>query len=196
MLSNLFFNLIVTLIICQKHLGMILDSRLTFNEYRENVFGKVNRGICIIHKPRSASPRLTLLTIYKSFGYLLWRDLQWVLSFKIRIATVSGLSRKKFYQKLGLETLHERRWLCRLCLFYKTQKNKLRSYLFRLIPTTNRMHITRNSNNRKGINVKHNFFKNSFFSICDKWINQARFENLWFKLFGILQRASIQFCQT
>lgn len=50
---------------------MMLESRLTFNEYRENVFGKVNRGICIIHKPRSASPRLTLLTIYKSFACLL-----------------------------------------------------------------------------------------------------------------------------
>ena len=30
---------------CQKHLGMILDSRITFNKYLENVLGKENRGI-------------------------------------------------------------------------------------------------------------------------------------------------------
>ena len=53
----------------------------------------------------------------------------------------------------------------------KIQKNKPPSHLFRLIPITSRIHITRNS---KGINVKYNFFINSFISICDKVGNKAK----------------------
>ena len=74
------------------------------------------------------------------------------------VRKINGLSRKKLYQELGLETLHKRHWLRKLCRFYKIQNNKSPSYLLRLIPTTNRMHITRNSNNLQRINFKHNFF--------------------------------------
>ena len=52
---------------CQKHLGMMLDSILTFNEYLEKVFGRFNSGIFIIRKLQAVLPRSTLLTIYKSF---------------------------------------------------------------------------------------------------------------------------------
>ena len=38
------------------------------------------------------------------------------------------------------------------------------------------MHVTRNSNNIKGIHVNNNFFKNYFFlSVINKW-KQARLE--------------------
>ena len=66
---------------------------------------------------------------------------------------IQSSSREKLYQDLGLETLRKRRCLRRLCLFYKIRKNKSPSYLFRLIPTTTRIHITGNSNNLKDINV-------------------------------------------
>ena len=39
------------------------------------------------------------------------------------------------------------------------------------------MHITRNPNNLKDINVKNNFIENSFFTTGDKCIEQARFED-------------------
>ena len=65
------------------------------------------------------------------------------------------------------------------------QKNKSSSYEFRLTPSTNTIHIARNSKNVIGINVKQHFFKNSF-SICDESMEQARFEELRFSHFGIL----------
>ena len=78
---------------------------------------------------------------------------------------IKGSPREKIYQELALETLHKRRWLYILYLFYKTQKKKPPSYFLRLISTTSRMHLARNFNNLKGLNVKHNFFKNSFFHL-------------------------------
>ena len=51
------------------------------------------------------------------------------------------------------EKLYQDSWLRRLCLFCKMRKNKSPSYLFRLIPTTTKINITKNSNNLKDINV-------------------------------------------
>ena len=45
----------------------------------------------------------------------------------------------------------------------------------------------------KGINFKHNFFKNSFFPICGRCMEQARFEDPWLKRFGIFLKANIEF---
>ena len=53
-----FNNVDVGQIRSQKHLGMFLDFKLSFNEHLETVYAKVNRGIAILCK---------LLTIYKSF---------------------------------------------------------------------------------------------------------------------------------
>ena len=66
-LSLLFNNLNVAQRNCHKHLGMILVSRVTVNEYLEKEFGKVNRRICIIYKLQPVLPKSALLTIYKSF---------------------------------------------------------------------------------------------------------------------------------
>ena len=49
-----------------------------------------------------------------------------------------------------------------MCLFYKIQRNKFPSYLFRAIPTS-RLHVTRNLNNLEVIISKYNFFNNSLF---------------------------------
>ena len=51
------------------------------------------------------------------------------------------------------EKLYQDSWLRRLCLFCKMRKNKSSSYLFRLIPTTTKINITKNSNDLKDINV-------------------------------------------
>ena len=51
----------------EKHLGMFLDFKLTFDEHLETVFVKLNRGIAILRKVQSVLPREALLTIYKSF---------------------------------------------------------------------------------------------------------------------------------
>ena len=51
----------------QKHLGVILDLKLTFEEFFKNVLGKVKNTVSLLPKLRSLLPRTTLITIYKGF---------------------------------------------------------------------------------------------------------------------------------
>ena len=70
---------------------------------------------------------------------------------------------EKNYQELGLESLQQRRWYRKLCLFFKVYKNQCPKYLFDIIPQSNCPYRTRNALNIPHINVKHQFFKNSYF---------------------------------
>ena len=65
--SLIFYNNIVTQSIAQKHLGMVLDTRLDFQEYLKSIFSKVNKTIGSLQKLQHILPRSPLLTIYKSF---------------------------------------------------------------------------------------------------------------------------------
>ena len=77
---------------------------------------------------------------------------------------------EKLYQELWIEHLRSRRWFKKLCLFCKKIKSKLPPYLFNLIPSSNRLHTTRNSDNITPFKVRRNFFKNYFFpSVISKW---------------------------
>ena len=49
----------------QKHLGVTLDLKLTFEEHLQNVFKKVNRTIGLLRKLQSVSPKITLLLLPK-----------------------------------------------------------------------------------------------------------------------------------
>ena len=51
----------------QKHLGVILDVKLTFGEHLKNVFNKTNKTIGLLRKLINLLPRETLVTIYKAF---------------------------------------------------------------------------------------------------------------------------------
>ena len=51
----------------QKHLGLIFDSQLSFEEHLKTIFSKVNKTIGVIRKLRNSSPRPSLMTLYKSF---------------------------------------------------------------------------------------------------------------------------------
>ena len=50
-----------------KHLGMILVSRLSYKNYLQSVFSRVNKTIGLSTKRQSTLPRKSLVTIYKSF---------------------------------------------------------------------------------------------------------------------------------
>ena len=54
-------------------------------------------------------------------------------------------SPEKLYQEFGIEHFCLRRWFTNI--FYKVIKNKSPPYLFNLIPSSCRMHTTRNSDN-------------------------------------------------
>ena len=51
----------------QKHLGLILDSQLSFEKHLKAIFNKVNKIIGLIRKLRNFLPKPSLLTTYKSF---------------------------------------------------------------------------------------------------------------------------------
>ena len=51
----------------QKHLGMILDTKLNFQEHIKNILNKVNKTTGLLRKLQNILPRGSLLTIFKSF---------------------------------------------------------------------------------------------------------------------------------
>ena len=122
-----FNNAIVSQTNSQKHLGVTLDLKLTFEEHLLNVFKTVNRTIGLMRKLQSVLPRITLVTIYKAFvrphldyGVILY-DQAFNNSFHDRLGSIQynaclaitgairSTSREKLYQELGLETLRLRR---------------------------------------------------------------------------------------
>ena len=51
----------------QKHLGLILDTSLTFDEHIRAIISKVSKSIGLLRKLNNRLPRSFLITIYKSF---------------------------------------------------------------------------------------------------------------------------------
>ena len=85
---------------------------------------------------------------------------------------IRGTSKEKLYQELGLESLQLRRWYRKLGMFYKIFKSQSPQYLFKLIPEKTSSYLTRNADNIPLFNIKHNFYKNSFFpSSIIEWNN-------------------------
>ena len=76
---------------------------------------------------------------------------------------IRGSSTETIYEELGLECLKSRRWYRRMSFLYKFLKSESSSYLFNVIPNSNRQRQTINSGNIPSFFVKHDDFKNSFF---------------------------------
>ena len=66
---------------------------------------------------------------------------------------------EKLFQMLGLESLKLRRWLRKLCLFYKMFHEKSPAYP--LIQPNNNLYASRSSQSNKipSFKIRHNFFK-------------------------------------
>ena len=107
----------------QKHLGLILDNRLSFKEYLTAMGAEVSRAIALSRKLQHILPGHALITIYKSFirpylnyGGILY-DKAFNASFHQKIESIQynasvaitgairGSSREKIYQQLGLGSL-------------------------------------------------------------------------------------------
>ena len=132
--SLFFSNSEIKLSSNQKHLGLTLDSKLSFNEHINDKINQANRGLGLLRKLQTNLPRNSLLTIYKSFirPLLDYADVVYDqpsnASFSKKIesvqynaalaitGTIKGSSLEKLYQELGLEYLYQRRWARRLCL--------------------------------------------------------------------------------
>ena len=110
----------------QKHLGLVLDNRLLFEEYLTAMGAKVSRTIALLCKLQHILPRHALITIYKSFirPYLDYGDILYDKAFNAsfnqkiesiqydaclaKSGVIRGSSREKICQKLGLESLQHR----------------------------------------------------------------------------------------
>ena len=130
----------------QKHLGLILDSKLDFNEHIDNKTNKCNKIIGIMKRLSLILSRKSLLTICKSFvrpnlDYAdIIYDKPFNESFKRKIeavqykaalvitGAVKGTSRDSLYQELGLESLEDRRWSRKFFFFHKVIQGLLPSY--------------------------------------------------------------------
>ena len=107
----------------QKHLAILLDSKLTFEEHCKTILDKTNKTIGLLHKLQSLLPRAALITIYKAFvrphldyGDVLY-DQTFNASFHEKLESIQynaclaltgaikDTSKDKVYQELGLEPL-------------------------------------------------------------------------------------------
>ena len=165
----------------QKHLGLTLDIKLNFSEHIKSITKKISKTKGLLRKFQQILPRLSLLTIYKTFirsrlDYVdIIYDQAYNSAFHDKLEPVQynaclavtgatgGTSTEKIYQELDLESLKSRRWFRKLCYFYKIFNEKSHSYLFNLIPNFIRVHNTRLSHNIPPTKVRHDYFKNSFF---------------------------------
>ena len=167
-----------------KHLGLILDSKLSFSQHVTEKFKIARKGLGIIKYLSSYLPKKTLELIYKlyirpHFDYcdVIYHvpnihdmhtssnSLHTLMESIERIqyhaalaitGTWQGSSRNKLYEELGWESLADRRWLRRLIQFYKIHNNMTPQYLKDNIPPSRQPR--HGSNNR---NVYHNIFCNT-----------------------------------
>ena len=81
-----------------------------------------------------------------------------LIQYNVALAITGAIrssSREKVYQELGIESLQQRRWYRKLCLFYKIIKNQSPKYLFELIPTARQAYMTRCKKIIPLLNVKY-----------------------------------------
>ena len=144
----------------QKHLGIALDNRLSFEDHLKMMLNKVNKTIGLLRKLHNILSRSALLTIYKSFirPHLDYDDIIYDQAYntsfhqKLELlqcnaclaitGAIRGTSREKLYEELGLESLQLRRWFRKLSCFYKLFNSERPHYLFKLIPSRSPSYVT------------------------------------------------------
>ena len=76
----------------QKHLGMILGTKLDFSLHLKNVQNKVKKTIGLLCKLQDTLPRTSLITIFKSFirPHLDYGDINYVEHIILRFIKISN----------------------------------------------------------------------------------------------------------
>ena len=132
-----FNNIQVTQFSSQKYLGLLLDEQLTFCEHLKMLRSKINKTIGLLQKFWNLLPISALITIYKAFvrprlddGYII-HDEAYNASFHHKLellqdivcpaitGAISGISKEKFYQELGLVSLQLQCWFRKHFFFQK-----------------------------------------------------------------------------
>ena len=129
----------------QKHLGLVLDNKLTFKKHTWDKLNKAYFGVGKIKRLRDILSRDSLVTIYKSFirPHLDYGDVIYdqpnndsftdkieQLQYKACLAiteAIKGTSREYLFNELELKSISSRRWcrkLCAICKLLSTHSPK------------------------------------------------------------------------
>ena len=134
----------------QKHLGLQLDSKLSFNEHTNSKISKVTKDIGLLRKLQHILRRC-LLIVYKyfvrchlDFGDIIY-DPPSNASFSNKIESVQfnaalaitrvikGTSIDNLYQELRLGYLQQRRWIRKFCLHYEFILSEQLAHIYKLL---------------------------------------------------------------
>ena len=148
-----FNNTEVTMKDEQTHMGLILDSSLTFHSHIKDKTIKANRGIGMIRYLSKYLARDVLDQLYKLYvrSHLDYSDIIYYrndpdfrLDFTNKLEAIQysaalavsgawhGTIRQKPYEKLRWESFHHRRWYRRHTHFYKLKNTQSPLYLYSL----------------------------------------------------------------
>ena len=175
-----------------KHLGLILDSKLTFSEHITEKLKLVKRHNGILKFLSKFLPLATLNNIYKMFirPHLDYGDIIYHIPHLCNMFDSSislnplmegieriqyhaalaitgcwrGSNQNKLYEELGWETLSDRRWARRLMQMYKIHNNLTPKYLKNNLPQfCSRTLRNANINRYREFKCNSSRYKNSFF---------------------------------
>ena len=174
----------------QKHLGLVLDSNLSFEKHLNEKIMKAKKNIGIIKHLSRFLPLKTLDQMYKAlvrshldycdiiyhipskqdqFGVTLNSLMEKVerIQYQAALAVTGawqGSNRSKLYDELGWESLSDRRWCRRILQIHKIVSKKTPSYLRDKLPLQRRpLYSQHYSNTFHEIRCKTFRYMNSFF---------------------------------
>ena len=159
----------------QKHLGLILDSKLSFEKHLNEKIIKAKKNIGILKQLSKFLPLKTLDQIYKAFvrSHLDYCDIIYHIPSHLNQAPLGvslnslmakveriqyqaalaisgawrGSSRSKIYEELGWESLSDRRMGRRILQIHKILNNKTPLYLSGKLPPNSRTLFSGNVRN-------------------------------------------------
>ena len=193
---DIFFNGVpVDKVTTHKHLGLTLDSKLSFEAHIKATISKARKGIGLLRMLSKYLPRNALCQVYKSYvrsqldygdviyhnpsktndlfcrSYLpCWMEKLESVQYTAALAITGawrGTSRAKLYNELGWESLDSRRWCRRLTLFYKITNNLTPDYTRYPIPPLHQSEYSlRNRDVIGQLRPRTERFKSSFYPFC------------------------------
>ena len=177
-----FNNKILSKVDDHTHLGITLNSKMSWKSHIERISKSANRRIDTLKRIGHLIPRLTRITIYKSmirpileYGGVIFDNMTINLALKLEsvqrsaaIACTGAITRTStdlLLNEIGWDSLESRRKLQRLCIYNNMCRGEAPNYLLELLPNrrdTRAGYRLRNPLNRSSIKCRLNNYYNSF----------------------------------